>query len=404
VVVAFIGRILFIVTFTRHETALYDNFYYINEAKTVAEGRGFVTPLFGSKPTAEHPPLTVATLVPVSVVTDGNEVAMRVTMAALGAGVVVLVALIGVQVAGERAGLIAAGLAAIYPNLWLNDGLVMAETLTALLVAAVIFCCYQLARGPTVAHAAGAGLACGLAMLTRAELVLLVPLVVIPTVFLLRGPSRAQRVKLAAVIVFVALLAISPWVAYNFSRFDQPVFLSHGDGGVLLGANCDDTYSGSRIGTWTLACAAAAGTRGDNSQMARRQRERASDYIRAHLDRVPFVVAARVGRVWSVYRPVQMADISEQEGRPKVASLVGVVMFWVLALLAVAGAVTLRRRRVPLLPLLGPFVMVTVVAAVSYGIVRFRVPAEISLVVLAAIGIEAILISRRRPTSITAPS
>jgi len=323
---------------------------------------------------------------------------MRVTIAALGAGVVVLVALIGLQVAGERAALIAAGLAAIYPNLWLNDGLVMSETLTALLVAAVIFCCYQLARGPTVVNAVGAGLACGLAMLTRAELVLLVPLVVVPSVFLLRCQSRAHRTRLATVVVLVALLAITPWVAYNFSRFEEPVFLSHGDGGVLLGANCDHTYSGPAIGTWSLACAAAVGTDGDNSQMARRQRERALDFIGAHLGRVPIVIAARVGRIWSVYRPVQEAD--EQEGRPKVASIVGLAMFWALALLAAAGAITLRRRRTMLLPLLGPFVIVTIVAAVSYGIVRFRVPAEIPLVLLAAIAIDAVLASRRIPTSI----
>jgi hypothetical protein len=57
--------------------------------------------------------------------------------------------------------------------------------------------------------------------------------------------------------------------------------------------------------------------------------------------------------------------------------------------LAVVGAVVVRRKGVTLIPLLAPAVIVRVVAAVFYGLVRFRAPAEVSIVVLAAVAIDA---------------
>ena len=39
---------------------------------------------------------------------------------------------------GDRVGLVAAGAGRVYPNLWINDGLVMSESLGCLLVAAVL--------------------------------------------------------------------------------------------------------------------------------------------------------------------------------------------------------------------------------------------------------------------------
>ena len=116
----------------------------------------------------------------------------------------------------------------------------------------------------------------------------------------------------------------------------------------------------------------------------------------AHLSRLPVVVAARVGREWSVFRVFQMAHLSVLEGRPYAASIAGWVMFLVLMPLAAAGVVLLRRRRVSVAALLAPAVAVTVNAAVFYGLVRFRAPAEVSIVVLAAITIDA-FIDHRRP-------
>ena len=65
-------------------------------------------------------------------------------------------------------------------------------------------------------------------------------------------------------------------------------------------------------------------------------------------------------------------------------------------LLAVAGFVVLRRRRQPLFILIAPFLLVVLVSVTAYGILRFRAPADVALVVLAAVAIDALLGSRRQ--------
>jgi uncharacterized membrane protein YfcA len=63
----------------------------------------------------------------------------------------------------------------------------------------------------------------------------------------------------------------------------------------------------------------------------------------------------------------------------------------VLALpFAVAGAVRLRRRSVLLLPLLLFLAAVALVVGVTFGSVQYRAPAEVPIVVLAAVGVDAL--------------
>jgi hypothetical protein len=55
--------------------------------------------------------------------------------------------------------------------------------------------------------------------------------------------------------------------------------------------------------------------------------------------------------------------------------------------LALAGTMMLRRRGKPIGFLLAPFALVVVVSIFAYGTPRFRVPAEVPLVMLAAVAL-----------------
>jgi 4-amino-4-deoxy-L-arabinose transferase-like glycosyltransferase len=235
------------------------------------------------------------------------------------------------------------------------------------------------------------GVACALATLSRGELVLLLPLLAFPAILMIKDLAWSRRLRIAGVVALAAAVTVAPWQAFLLVRFERPAFISYGDGGVIAGANCDGTYSGFLIGYWLGLCKPDRVSR-EPSVAAAQKRDFGRDYMRDHLDRLPIVVSARVGRIWGVYRPFQMADFSVGEGKPRWASLAGWWAFWPLFALAVAGAVVLRRRRVSLLPLLAPLVLVTMVAAAFYGLIRFRAPAEPAIAILAAVALDAALV------------
>ena len=140
---------------------------------------------------------------------------------------------------------------------------------------------------------------------------------------------------------------------------------------------------------WSVECSTAVDESDDAAVYSNRQRDAALDYIGDHVDRVPVVVAARLGRAFDVFRPFQTAEFGTNEGRPKEVGVAGVITYWLLALLAIGGIVLSRKRPFVVWPLLVPFGIVAAVVVLGYGITRFRVPAEPSIVVLAAVSLVA---------------
>ena len=276
----------------------------------------------------------------------------------------------------------------MYPNLWINDGLVMSETLATLAVALAILFTYRFIRTPKASTAAWVGVAIGLAMLARAELGLLLPLMVLPVVLMLRVLPFTRQLLLFLLTCAVTLLVVSPWLIANLTRFDDPVLFSTNDGLTLCGANLHRTWYGEGTGVWALDCAAFPVPKGDRSVVSNALRNDGLEFIQDHLSRLPVVVGVREARVWNLYAPGFMANYNVNEGRDVEVSWAGFFAFWILVPCAVVGAVLLRRRRVPITPLVSQFVIVAVTAAAIYGLVRFRIPAEVSLVVLAAVAVD----------------
>lgn len=390
-----------------------DQFYYSLAGDALADGRGFVVPWHDTSITlglaeassaaphaADHPPLTalLASLPGLLPGPPGSHVLeQRLTMALLGVVAVVLIGLLARAVAGPGVGLVAAALAAVHAGFWVNDGLVMAETLMTLTTAAALLSAVAYNRNPSTGRAVVLGCWVGLAVLTRAEALLLVPLVVAPVIW---TSHRDHRIRLSRFVTTLALTAalLAPWVGPNLVRFAEPVFLSTNDGTTLVGANNPQVYGGAAIGFWSLEDVDTGSgsdvASGDQSQVSSRHRRAAFNYARDHLERLPLVVAARVGRVWSLFNPRQMFDWNQGEGRELWASLLAFGGYLVLVPAAAVGWLLARRARFHTWPLSAMFIHVTLVAAVFYGLPRLRVPAEIALVVLAAIALQRFLGAR----------
>jgi len=390
-----------------------DQFYYSLAADALAAGKGFVVPwqdraigLGLAAPgtpapsAADHPPLTALVSTPASLLPGNNLLEQRLTMALVGTIVIVLIGLLAREIAGPRVGVVAAVLGAIYPGFWINDGLVMAESLTTMMVAGSLWAAFRYRRSPSLRIGAELGVWVGLAALARAESLLLIPLLVVPLTWV----AHVGRVRLSrlAVIGAVSALVLAPWVVPNLFRFNDPVVMSTNDGSTLIGANSPQTYRGSAIGFWSLEYSESLDTAGlDQSEVSGVYRRAAADYVKQNLGQVPAVVAARVGRVWSVFRPFQMADFNQGEGRELWASYLALVGYYLMIPMALLGW---RRLRDDIWhwPFVAMIVHVTLIGAAFYGIPRFRVPAEVVLVVLAAVGLSWLAnlgACRHRPTS-----
>ena len=99
-------------------------------------------------------------------------------------------------------------------------------------------------------------------------------------------------------------------------------------------------------------------------------------------------------REWSLWDP--FTHYSSDAGRNLAVEHTGIVFDYVLILLAVPGVLALRRTPPALYMLATPIILVTLVAATTYGSVRLREAAEIPLSVLAASGVLAIANRLRR--------
>jgi 4-amino-4-deoxy-L-arabinose transferase-like glycosyltransferase len=368
----------------KENSRVYDALWYGVTANGLAQGQFFREP-FGTVPTAAHPPLTSLILGVVTIpfgVHPGSGL-QRLTMAVLGTGVVLCVGLLGRAVAGPWVGLTAAGLAALAPNLWIPNGILMSETPAMLLMALILLGVVRLLRSPTWASAALLGAACGAEALVRAELILFVPTLLVPAALAARQVALRRRFGLAAVGVLAALVVLAPWVGRNLAAFKDPTYISTGDGLALLGANCPAAYSGPGLGEWHLACVASPNAN-DESVKSSLDQHAAIQFAEHHAGRLPVVVLARIGRLWDFFEPAQMINIDVNEGRPKPAARAGLVVYYALLPFALAGVVILRRRGLRQWFLLVPAGVLTVVAGLYYGTVRFRAPFEVCLVVLAA--------------------
>jgi hypothetical protein len=377
-----------------------DGGYYHVAANLLVDGAGFVNP-WGGTPTGQHPPAWPILLALPSVAGFQSLLAHQVFAAIVGTVTVPLVGVAGRAVAGTRVGLIAAGVTAVNPNFWVRERELLGQTLVFPLVAVTLVIAYRYWRAPRATMLVAVGAMCGLLALVHASLALLLAILI--PLLALRAPSglsRAGRLKQLGAALSVAILVLLPWVVRQTVRFERPTFLTTTFGLNLRVGTCPAGYYGDRIGSsdpgmWLPLADDGSDRCGYDPALDTEPEQddaylsQALSYMRENPGRVPIVTAARQGRMWGVFRPFQTSTF-EQEfgGGPLGVHHTGVVFYWALVPFAVAGAVQLRRSGVTLLPMVPFFLVAIAAAAIAFGTYRYRAPAEVPIVILAAAGLD----------------
>jgi hypothetical protein len=281
--------------------------------------------------------------------------------------------------------------------LFQSDAVLMPETLYAFLVAATLLLAYRAADQPSAVRFASLGLAIGAAILTRAEAVFLLVVLVVPLAVGLRDVPAHRRLLLGVTAVGAALVLVLPWTARNYARFDELVPVSTNVGSAVDGANCREMYNGPFKGLWRFSPDCFEGflqpelAAGNEAVAADAHRADGLRYARRHAGQLPGVMAVRWLRTFGFYDTARQIRFEDLEWRKARWQTLGMRTYWALLPFAALGAVVLVRRRQRVWPLVSTFVLVSLTTVLTYGNQRFRIAAEPALLVFAATGITAVV-------------
>lgn len=167
--------------------------------------------------------------------------AVRLAQALLGAATVVLAADLSARLFGRTAGFLTAGLAFLYGVYLFYDGQIMKTTLTISLSVFLLWILEpERRRGVGIGRALVAGVALGLAILTRENLVLFLP----AGAFLLWRGGHGPRIALA--FVAATLLTLLPVTLHNYRASGELILVtSQGGQNFYIGnhAQATGTYA-----------------------------------------------------------------------------------------------------------------------------------------------------------------
>jgi len=405
----------------------YDEHDYDGHAVSIAAGHGFSDTLAHGRPTAFRPPGYPYLLAGVYRVAGVDRAAVaervrvaRVAQAVIGTLAVALIGLLAAQLWVRTEGLTAMALGAVYVPLITVGGAVMSEPLFVVLALAALCAAVQHRRS---AHRwrwlVLAGALGGLAVLTRANGVVLLPALALAVwggSERARGhaPGRFTRTALVppALLVAIALVVVSPWTIRNAVVLHSFVPVSTQLGSALAGTY-NDQARGDR-GAWRSIRHVPAFAQlwrrvatTPEPEVERELRAASLHYIRRH----PAYVA-EVG-FWNTVRLLDLAGLKRSRATAATIGIderwadAGVTCFWLFAALALGGALTARARRTPLFVWAVPALLTLSVVFLVVETPRYRTAVDPFVVLLAALPVSAAarrLATHRRRTVHHAPA
>ena len=331
-----------------------------------------------------HPPLYLYFIGTVDAA-FGSLAAVMWAQAVVGALLVPAVGLVGRRAFGEKAALVAAGIAAFYPELVWFVSHFWAETVFSVLLWWAIERTTAADEHGSLPLAIGAGALFGLATLTRETV-----LYFLPVAALWLGWRRAGGVRRAAGFLAASLAVVVPWTARNYLAFDALVPVSTSGALNLWQGNARMTREQVYEEYWAV-----------HGRIAKYEHARRRG-IEAVLERQPWWIFEKLRDEMPEYWAAHGQPIVHIErgaygpvNKPIACVAIAVVLLPYLAVLAlfVAGIAFLPRDRVPVL-LLAFLAFYVLLHVASHGYPRYRMP---SLPVVFLVAAHGFTVWRRHP-------
>lgn len=314
----------------------------------------------------------------------------------IGVIVVGLIGLLGSMLWGRRVGLIALGLGAVYIPLVLVSSVVISEPLyTAFMLGAICAVLRWRAHGGWRMLAL-AGLLAGLTALTRENGVLVI--VGVAAIAAAGGHPHGwlHRLRAPLVVIIVGLLTIAPWTIRNAVVMQGLVPISDESGPTLAGTyNPLSAANRSEPGSWTgkishlpfyreVFIQAPAHSQVTLDAIMRHD---ALTYATAHPAYIATVFWQNTLRLLELHGTARIRWGAGTIGLPGGAAVDGAIMFYCVALLALAAVFMPATRRVPRALWLIALLQFLTTVMVNAETPRFRTPLEPFFLLLAAVSL-----------------
>ncbi|HET6910858.1 MAG TPA: acyltransferase family protein, partial [Mycobacteriales bacterium] len=405
-----------VVIMTRHSYRLSgDAIDYQRLALSLLHGHGFGVSHFAAAggPTALRPPGFPLWLAGIEGVTGGHVLAARLADAIVGAAVVPLIVILARRLGGSRVVSLAAGaIVAVLPQMLLVSQSLMSEAVFVPLSLAAVVAAMEFRHDGRGRWLVAAGVALGLAVITRPAGVVLC----VPVLLLAATRARQWRRQLPAAGLAVAL-AVAPalaWEVRTMHDLHAAVPLTTQSGYLLAGTyNATSAAQKQQPGVWLPASfdphdasLIAAHPTAAEPQTSTLLQTAALDYLRDHPGYVVTVAAHNSLRLADLTDPSFVRAVNRSEfGIGGVLDGAEQVTTLMLLVAAACGIARGALRRWPAAIWLAPLLLVLVTIPVQ-SFTRFRAPADPYLVLL-AVGVGVAARGRRdrlRPAEQVAPS
>ena len=274
--------------------------------------------------------------------------------------------------ASKRAAILAGAVAAVYPYFIFYSIVGLTETLFMVLLLAAYLCWY---RNAYIA----ASVFSVLGILTRPVLDPLAPLLLLYFAIAIRGLSFKAAAKYLAIYAGIYCVLMAPWWLHNYKAYQTFVRLNLGSGVALLSGNSPSNQTGG-IDNNLEATMAPFGEIADPVARDKAMQRAALNYIKEDPGRFLIQAAKRFQRFWSPWPQ------TEEYSRP-LYKLISFCSFIPVLLLALVFVVLYGRTYfLRIAPLLLFIVYLNSLHLVFPASLRYRLPVEPFLIVLAAAG------------------
>jgi 4-amino-4-deoxy-L-arabinose transferase-like glycosyltransferase len=337
-------------------------------------------------------------LVPVFFFFGENYLVAKILLAVLGSLAVVLLYELGRETFGsEKVALTAAFAAVFLPEMIYWNGYLTPETLTTFMLLLPVLFLTKSLKNPSLVNIVFSGFFLGLAALTRAQTIVIAPLLLLS--FVLARRDRLKAFRDACFIFLFFVITFSPWVIRNFAIHHRLVVIPTVTGEVLYIANNPGAVREMDKPAGFFHSEDASLFKGMSEvDINNWYRGEAKKFIFSHPKDYARLVVDRFFRFWRFYPHLGLGV----EG-----NLYGTVHFWVsvltsgmaILLFAVGGIISWKnwRQSLLLLVLIGSFSTLTILGRAT---IRYRLPIMPYLILFAAYAVCNITSRKKRTDNV----